>query len=494
MDLRAFIQNYPNAFHISASAVSALFGLTMTPTFVPLVFSLTMLLLYAPILFHRPHPIRYTGLLWFSITLCSSIGRLVPALNALSTAGPSISVLLAMSAVASAVAIGAIFADVRISTRTAIWTSLWVGTSHLPFNMGRLTSWTPFEGTQAYQWTAPWAVVISQSIGIWYMGSKGEDEIPTSRGSSRSAGTWVLALILAALTIPSFIFSGYPLPVITSETISSLSIGCALPPFSKDTSPVEQGLTSRGADLILWPEGAVSFSSAGDKDAAFQEIRDTIGTNRVYWAVSFEEDSEKADGIEMVYYKRFLVPIAESFALTPGADPPSTFALPLQHLTKPQWGGDIRTIDVTASICLDFAMPSPFRELDSKPALMLAPAHTWDPAIGNRMFREVQQRANEIGSLALWCDGGRAIYQVGAGSWVKTVGLPYPDSTRTFYSRFGDASVVTASWFFVIAFSLTAFQHKKIRATASKGYKKIHATFTRLISKTGRQPTNLIDL
>jgi hypothetical protein len=124
------------------------------------------------------------------------------------------------------------------------------------------------------------------------------------------------------------------------------------------------------------------------------------------------------------------------------------------------------------------------------------------------MFREVQQRANEIGSLALWCDGGRGgvsgvagggyneIYQVGAGSWVKTFGLPYPDSTRTFYSRFGDAFVVTASWFFVIA--LKALQHKKIRATASKGYKKVHAMSTRfyhwVISKTKRQPTNLIDL
>jgi hypothetical protein len=202
--------------------------------------------------------------------------------------------------------------------------------------------------------------------------------------------------------------------------------------------------------------------------------------------------------------------VAESFALTPGADPPSTFALPLRipkHANKKQW--DIRPINVTASICLDFAMPSPFRELDSKPALMLAPAHTWDPAIGNRMFREVQQRANEIGSLALWCDGGRGgvsgvagggyneIYQVGAGSWVRTVGLPYPDSTRTFYSRFGDTSVFVASCFFAVAFWLTALHHKKIRTTATKGYKKVHTTSTRfyhwVISKTKRQPTNLIE-
>ncbi|KAF7347628.1 Apolipoprotein n-acyltransferase [Mycena venus] len=115
MKLRAFIQNYPNVFHISVSAVSALFGLTMTPTFVPVVFALAILLLYAPILFHRPRPYAYSALLWFSISLSSSFGRLVPALNALSTAGPSIAVLLGMSAVASAVAILAIFADVFIS-------------------------------------------------------------------------------------------------------------------------------------------------------------------------------------------------------------------------------------------------------------------------------------------------------------------------------------------------------------------------------------------
>jgi hypothetical protein len=86
----------------------------------------------------------------------------------------------------------------------------------------------------------------------------------------------------------------------------------------------------------LWPEGAVSFSSASDKNAAFKEIRHNIRTSPAYWAVSFEENildadehtsirrtgvailsgsgipgnnsEEEGDGIEMVYYKRFLVP------------------------------------------------------------------------------------------------------------------------------------------------------------------------------------------
>jgi hypothetical protein len=134
-----------------------------------------------------------------------------------------------------------------------------------------------------------------------------------------------------------------------------------------------------------------------------------------------------------------------------------------------------RAIDVTASICLDFAMPAPFRDLDSKPGLILAPARTWDPAIGNRMWEEVKQRANEVGSVALWCDGGKRgisgvagggyndIYQVGEGSWARTVGIPHPfDSNRTFYSRVGDASVVAASWFLVLGL----VTYKKTRRNA----------------------------
>ncbi|KAJ6575364.1 hypothetical protein B0H19DRAFT_1128312 [Mycena capillaripes] len=557
MDLRTAIQTYPNTIHISATALCSLFGLTMTPTFVPLVFTLAMLLLYAPVLFHRPDPVVYTALLWFSISLCSSFGRLVPALNALSTAGTSIIVLLAMSAVASAIAISAIFLDVRISTRTsatqavlfpAIWTTLWVATSHLPLNMGRLTSWSPMSGIQAYQWmtpwtgpagidwvTAAWAVVVSQSIGIWYMGGMEEDEIPTTGTSgkrSKSAGTWALALILTALTIPSFIFSGYPLPVVTSETVTNINVGCVLPQkpsptlddYIKDSKQLSSG---PGHKLLLWPEGAVSwiFQDESERDVQFNYIRQNFSKSdsHSYWAVSFEEKIIDPSGIAIrrkgvallssstdeevpIYYKRFLVPIAESFALTPGSSPPPTITLELHEPThqKPKWGP--RSIDVTASICLDFAMPSPFRDLDSKPSLILAPADTWDPAIGNRMWEEVKQRANEIGSVALWCDGGKGgvsgvagggyneIYQAGAGSWAKAVGIPHPfDSTRTFYASFGEAPVFAASWFFVTGFWLTPGflpLARRLHAVAMNCYDWA----MRLVGKRNSQQQNLIDI
>ncbi|KAJ6503289.1 hypothetical protein C8R47DRAFT_1007331 [Mycena vitilis] len=552
MEPRALLQTYPNTVHISAVAIASLFGLTTTPTFVPVVLTLAALLFYAPHLFPRPHAVGYTALLWLLISLCSTLGRLVPALNALSSAGPSIAVLLVMSSVASAVAIIAIFVDKRMDGHTrapqavlfpAIWTLLWVAASHLPFNLGRLTSWSPMSGIQAYQWmspwtgpagidwvTAAWAVVVSQSLGKWYMG--GGEESSDSRkpkAPTKTEGTSVLAIILIALTIPSFIISGHPLPVVSSDTVTSVSIGCVLPsttsPSLGDYIKESQKVTAH-ADLILWPEGAVTFRDANDKENAIKKIQDAQASDRGKpWAVSFQEttidpwdDKGRAtisrmgvavissEDVSMTYYKRSLVPIAESFHLTPGRHSPSTFALPLKK--------GKRSVDVTASICLDFAMPSPFGDLDSKPGLILAPARTWDPAIGNRMWEEVKQRANEIGSLALWCDGGKGgvsgvagggyndIYQVGAGSWVRTVGISHPfDSTgRTFYARYGDASVVVVSWVLAGGFWLALAQRKqaRLRDVGNKFYDLVSGLKQSFLEWRQRRPgpaeqPNLID-
>ncbi|KAJ6504377.1 hypothetical protein DFH09DRAFT_1335393 [Mycena vulgaris] len=509
--LRAFIQRYPNAFHISVTAGSSLLSLSMTPSFIPLTFTLAMLLLYAPIFLHRPHRVGYTALLWVSITLCGAFARLAPTLDSLSTAGPSLAVLLGMSSSASALAIFAVFIEGFLRTRIgtaqavlfpAIWTTIWAASSHMP--LGRLTSWSPVWGTQAYSWTVPWvgpagmdwlvaawAVAISQSIGAWYMSNDIEELSTTSKTVSRSSGTSILAVILTALTIPALILSGSPLPINPAETNTGLTVGCALPKH-KDTSPSLQDYITESkalpstTTLVLWPEGAVSFDSVSERDAGFKYIQESIAnaSHGIYWAVSFEEkvpdpsdDSGRtsisrtgvailsySSDIHLRYYKRYLVPIAESFPLTPGSDPPLSYTLPLRRpkdVHKSTWSD--RSIEVTASICLDFAMPSPFRDLDFRPALILAPARTWDPAIGIRMWEEAKQRANEIGSLALWCDGGKGgvsgvagggyndFYQVGEGSWSRTVGLEYPfNPTRTVYARAGDAPVIAASWLFII--------------------------------------------
>ncbi|KAJ7446409.1 lnt, apolipo protein N-acyltransferase [Mycena galericulata] len=486
----------------------------MSPSFIPLTFTVASLLLYAPILFHR-RQYGYAALLWLCIALFSAFGRLVPALTALSTSTTSLAVLFAASSLTSALAIMAIGVDVFLCTHItganqavlfpAIWTTLWAVSSRIS-PLGRLTSWSPVLGTQSYSWmtawvgpagidwvVAAWAVVISQSIGSWYMGNS-EDEMGTKKKASAS-GTGVATVFLIALTIPSFLLSGLPLPVYPIESTSRLSVGCALPPFSKynHTTPTLDDYVSESksldAKIILWPEGAVSFHSASDRDAGFHSISELIGAEHTYWAISFEEDvadpsdvsgrtSIRHTGLALLsnsqvlvkYYKRHLVPIAESFSLTPGSVPPFIYDLPLNppknmkpHRWAPNEPNGTRPIALTASICLDFAMPSPFRELDSKPALILAPARTWDPVIGFRMWEEVKQRANEIGSLALWCDGGEGgvsgvagggyndVYQVGEGSWSRTIGIQYPFvSSGTLYARFGDTLAFAAAWLLVI--------------------------------------------
>lgn len=61
---------------------------------------------------------------------------------------------------------------------------------------------------------------------------------------------------------------------------------------------------------------------------------------------------------------------------------------------------------VTTSICLDFSDPSLFKSLEVRPGLILAPGRTWDVTVGYTMWKQASQRAHEIESSLLWCDGG----------------------------------------------------------------------------------------
>ena len=67
------------------------------------------------------------------------------------------------------------------------------------------------------------------------------------------------------------------------------------------------------------------------------------------------------------------------------------------------------------------------------------------------MWQQAKQRADEIGSMVLWCDGGEGgvsgiagrgrteVTQVGDGSWVRTIGVQWPfEEHRTMYARYGD--------------------------------------------------------
>lgn len=87
--------------------------------------------------------------------------------------------------------------------------------------------------------------------------------------------------------------------------------------------------------------------------------------------------------------------------------------------------------------------------------MILGPARTWDTTIGLAMWEQAKNRANELGSMILWCDGGstgvsgiggggiQEPMQIGGGSWMRTIEVPYPfDENRTFYARSGDFFVV----------------------------------------------------
>ena len=131
-----------------------------------------------------------------------------------------------------------------------------------------------------------------------------------------------------------------------------------------------------------------------------------------------------------------------------------------------------RPIALTASICLDFAHPSQFAELDSRPAVILAPARTWDVSIGFAMWSQAKQRAEEMGTLVLWCDGGEGgvsgiagrgfhdVTQVGSGSWVRTIGIQYPfNENRTAYAYFPNLAAPLLFWALCFGSSIGDYIH-----------------------------------
>jgi hypothetical protein len=168
-----------------------------------------------------------------------------------------------------------------------------------------------------------------------------------------------------------------------------------------------------------------------------------------------------------------LVTVAESFSFSRSEDPPTIYTLELPNprgTSKTKWApapNYTRPIPVTASICLDFSHPSAFLELPSRPALILGPARTWHTSIGVTMWEQAKARAEELGSMVLWCDGGKGgisgiggqgmneIMRIGPGSWTRTIGIQWPfEESRTVYAWGGDfmalcifALLTAGGWF-----------------------------------------------
>ena len=365
MDLRALVfRTHPNLIFIPAAGISSFFALRLTPSSVPIVLTLTILLVYSRILFNQRNWLKNSAVLATAIAVGGTLSRLSPSLDALASSAVSVVVLFALSTITSVLTLSVIYIDTRLGTRIrspwsqitlfpALWVTLWFAVSYVS-PIGRLSAWSPVQGGGFYGWMVPflgpaandwvvaaWAAVFSQAIGQWYMGG-GEEEEPLIIQDAHAnpqpkalsvSSTLILAALLVLLSLPFFLLQDFPLPTLSPVT-TPISVGCVLPPFYRYKrhsftleNYIEETKKMTGlAKILLWPEGAVAFTSESERDAGLAKVQHLI--NGSYVGVSFEEVFKPDDGSgrssvkrtglaivsqwspspHLVYYKRHLVP------------------------------------------------------------------------------------------------------------------------------------------------------------------------------------------
>ncbi|KIJ65018.1 hypothetical protein HYDPIDRAFT_167342 [Hydnomerulius pinastri MD-312] len=512
--LQAFIlTEHPTPFFATAEFGLSCLALGPSPRFIPLVLLLSVLRIHGQRIAFRHTRGRELLFSWICITAGSSLAHWASAANALSSPAQSLTAIALLSAVTYLHAVLALYLDIRTKGRVAtdwaqltlfpaLWATVWSVASHVS-PVGRLLNWSPVSGSHSYNWIVPyvgptgidwivaaWAVVCSEVAALWLMGFEEYEPLGVHGNgkflSRRSKGLLVLGSLLLALTLPSFASNNLPVRADIPADATALKVGCALPHPLDGSHPtlddfIDETKRMTAAKIILWPESAVIFNSVKEREAAFAKVRGKSAGSFV--GVAFEEyvvddpahpsSSRTRNGLALIhmsqkpgdeviqYYKRNLVPLTESFSKIPSIDPPEINRLLLTHpngITAPDWApapNFTRPIPITSSVCLDFASPSAFTSLDSRPALILAPARTWDTTVGLAMWEQAKTRADELGSMVLWCDGGvtgvsgvggggiHEIMQVGGGSWMRTIGVPYPfNESRTLYARTGDFTVL----------------------------------------------------
>jgi len=147
----------------------------------------------------------------------------------------------------------------------------------------------------------------------------------------------------------------------------------------------------------------------------------------------------------------------EGFSQIPGREAPSLANITIPGTTRNR--KNKRELPVTTSICLDFAHPFPATE--SRPAVILAPARTWDLHVGRAMYEQAKARADEVDAILLWCDGGegglsgvvgKGHYSLrrGEGSWAEMVGVQWPfpgdPHSRSWYHAHGSWGALCLAW------------------------------------------------
>lgn len=172
----------------------------------------------------------------------------------------------------------------------------------------------------------------------------------------------------------------------------------------------------------------------------------------------------------------------EGFSQTPGIEAPALTNITIPGATRNRKVK--RELPVTTSICLDFAHPFPATE--SRPAVILAPARTWDLHVGRAMYEQAKARADEVGAILLWCDGGEGglsgvvgkghdSLRRGEGSWAEMVGIqwPFPDDphSRSWYHAHGSWGALCLAWVLVLLTNpLATYSFLSGSMTRLKGY------------------------
>ncbi|TFY72418.1 hypothetical protein EVG20_g592 [Dentipellis fragilis] len=525
-----FIEHPHLVFSVVALATS-LGALSPTRTFIPLIILLISLHLYVRVVSRRPRAILHFANIWLWTTAGAFVAHVPSSIHALSSNAGSLISLFLICGVSNIVALVAVYVDARlclqmktprarITTFPAIWATCWQAVSYIT-SVGNLVSWTPVVGIEPYKWmrhvfgswginwvTAAWVVVGSEIIGAWFIGpaqditDSTDAQLISFEGSSDDTRTtpkkstsgdpyhvFFLGIGLLGLAIPSYFFQALPDPAYAAST-TPLTVSCVLPPppaHGDHESPLDRFIAESRkltrADVLLWPEGAVRFDSATEREDAIAKVQASI--KGPYVGLSFDEPAPpdwqggnlrpgvRRNGMVIVgpkgkvfeYYKRNLVPFVESFSMAPSMDPPETYELqlgPPSGTRKPDWAPSypyVRLIPLTAGICLDFAQGTTFVDLPTRPALILGPARTWHRDVGLAMWEQARARAEELDSIVLFCDGGYdsvsgvagrgmdEVMQVGSGSWMRTIGIQYPfNEKRTLYTIVGDSTMLLVVW------------------------------------------------
>ncbi|KAJ8474507.1 hypothetical protein ONZ51_g7159 [Trametes cubensis] len=377
MSLASLPIRYPSRVYLSIAPVLALGALAPTPSFTPLVLLVAILRLH----FDTIIPRRAWASAVFQIILVSLATGLVnaaPSLHALSTPTTSLFVLAFLSLLATTVAAGTITAGNLIEravntpwTHATIFPATWATAWALVERgspVGQLATWSPVINLGGYSWlrqvggqvainwiVAAWAVIISDVVGQWMMGSAEEtksvstedllsDDLPVQRTispapsaiSTRTRRTLLMTAFLFGLAAPSYVFTELPPPV-NAPDVTPFGVACAMPyrqkngqprgPPSLDDYVSESHTLQSQAKIILWPESAVHFTQEGEREGALEKIRPYIN-NGTYYGIGFEEvvhaDSPDGvwkrgmrrnglvllgwEGVVYEYYKRNLVP------------------------------------------------------------------------------------------------------------------------------------------------------------------------------------------